>query len=437
MSGTWCNTACPCRSATIPAVRLCNSSRSLSSGAASGYSRLLPGWCCSGDVPGSSRSLSGRFCDIHGGMWGTWLAVLSDCVGDNAVYHYDSCYGDCTGYGHCDDPDDYDDYHGSHCSLRDFDDFDGCSDNSDCEGDVTADVSSFDGYLGHDVIRIDVIRPQTDSSAALWVLLEREPPGLRLGGGGGGGWGDCRRFHSWYRVSGDYYRDVGGGADVCGRPSFDVGRFVSVGAPDVLWGRNALKLAWDLVRSKASQAVRWQKRLYDPRVVNRIFTFGDWTVQHCPPAVVLQSEINQATPPPPLPKTQPGAYFLSPQQADLTADLMDTIAQLRNEIYALKLAPPVPPTPTTWTPPARPMLAAFTTTKVLKFSGSTSWDQYRQVFDAIVRSNRWDDATVALQLCPTLRETRWMWLSWCQKQHESRGSAWSEHSLTIMAFLDA
>ena len=31
------------------------------------------------------------------------------------------------------------------------------------------------------------------------------------------------------------------------------------------------------------------------------------------------------------------------------------------------------------------------------FGGVTSWDQYRQVFDAIVRSNGWDDATVALQ----------------------------------------
>ena len=30
--------------------------------AASGYSQLLPGWCCSGDVYGSSRLLSGSFC---------------------------------------------------------------------------------------------------------------------------------------------------------------------------------------------------------------------------------------------------------------------------------------------------------------------------------------------------------------------------------------
>ena len=102
--------------------------------------------------------------------------------------------------------------------------------------------------------------------------------------------------------------------------------------------------------------------------------------------------------PTPLPRSQPEADFPIPQQADLTADLMDTVARLRNEIYALQLAPPVLLTPDTWTPPARPMPVAFTTTKVPNFSGSTSWDQYRPVFDAIVRSNGWDDATVALQL---------------------------------------
>ena len=40
----------------------------------------------------------------------------------------------------------------------------------------------------------------------------------------------------------------------------------------------------------------------------------------------------------------------------------------------------------------------FTSTKVPKFAGVTSWEQYRQVFDAIVLSNGWDDATAALQL---------------------------------------
>ena len=45
-----------------------------------------------------------------------------------------------------------------------------------------------------------------------------------------------------------------------------------------------------------------------------------------------------------------------------------------------------------------PRQAAFTTTKVPRFGGTTSWEQYRQVFDAIVHSNGWDNDTAALQL---------------------------------------
>ena len=48
--------------------------------------------------------------------------------------------------------------------------------------------------------------------------------------------------------------------------------------------------------------------------------------------------------------------------------------------------------------------AAFTTTKVPWFNGSTSWEQYQQVFDAIVLSNGWDDATAALQLLSHLQD---------------------------------
>ena len=33
-----------------------------------------------------------------------------------------------------------------------------------------------------------------------------------------------------------------------------------------------------------------------------------------------------------------------------------------------------------------------------RFGGTTSWEEYRQVFDAIVLSNGWDDATSVLQL---------------------------------------
>ena len=48
--------------------------------------------------------------------------------------------------------------------------------------------------------------------------------------------------------------------------------------------------------------------------------------------------------------------------------------------------------------------AALTTTKVPWFNGSTNWEQYQQVFDAIALSNGWGDATVALQLLLHLQD---------------------------------
>ena len=45
-----------------------------------------------------------------------------------------------------------------------------------------------------------------------------------------------------------------------------------------------------------------------------------------------------------------------------------------------------------------PRRAALTTTKVPRFDGTTSWEQYRQVFEVIVQSNGWDNDTAALQL---------------------------------------
>ena len=55
----------------------------------------------------------------------------------------------------------------------------------------------------------------------------------------------------------------------------------------------------------------------------------------------------------------------------------------------------------TWgrqTAPRQPRQMTFTSTKVPKFGGVTSWEQYRQVVDANAQSNGWGDATVALQL---------------------------------------
>ena len=45
-----------------------------------------------------------------------------------------------------------------------------------------------------------------------------------------------------------------------------------------------------------------------------------------------------------------------------------------------------------------PMWSGFTSMPVPRYSGKSNWEQYREVFEAIVRSNGWDDVTAALQL---------------------------------------
>ena len=50
----------------------------------------------------------------------------------------------------------------------------------------------------------------------------------------------------------------------------------------------------------------------------------------------------------------------------------------------------------------RPVIATnrprFTSTPVPRYAGGSNWDQYREVFEAIVCSNGWDETTAALQL---------------------------------------
>ena len=77
---------------------------------------------------------------------------------------------------------------------------------------------------------------------------------------------------------------------------------------------------------------------------------------------------------------------------------MNTVAHLQLEVEALKCVQSGPSTLDMKTLPVQSKPVAFASSKVPKFSGATSWDQYRQVFDAIVQSNGWDDATIAVQL---------------------------------------
>ena len=71
--------------------------------------------------------------------------------------------------------------------------------------------------------------------------------------------------------------------------------------------------------------------------------------------------------------------------------LQQDIADYRKELKLNRTQTPAVST----RPPKR---SRFTSTSIPKFSGKSNWEQYRQVFEAIVRSNGWDNVTAALQL---------------------------------------
>ena len=85
--------------------------------------------------------------------------------------------------------------------------------------------------------------------------------------------------------------------------------------------------------------------------------------------------------------------FKSPVEmlANTVAHMQRDLDILRDENHALR---------STTTPQViqAPRRAALTTTKVPWFDGTTSWEQYHEVFEAIVRSNGWGNDTAALQL---------------------------------------
>ena len=86
------------------------------------------------------------------------------------------------------------------------------------------------------------------------------------------------------------------------------------------------------------------------------------------------------------------------------AVLEDTVFRMQRELEELQSENRVLRTPRATRPVSLVRQAALTTTKVPWFNGSTSWEQYLQVFDAIVLSNEWGDATAALQLLSHLQD---------------------------------
>ena len=78
--------------------------------------------------------------------------------------------------------------------------------------------------------------------------------------------------------------------------------------------------------------------------------------------------------------------------------LVNTVARMQQDFVNLRAENRLLRTPGVPQVVRVPRQAAFMTTKVPRFGGMTSWEQYRHVFDAIVRSNGWDNDTAALQL---------------------------------------
>ena len=78
--------------------------------------------------------------------------------------------------------------------------------------------------------------------------------------------------------------------------------------------------------------------------------------------------------------------------------LVDAVARMQQDLASPRAENRLLRTPAVPQVVRAPRQVALTTTKVPRFDGTTSWEQYRQVFDAIVRSNGWDNDTAALQL---------------------------------------
>ena len=78
--------------------------------------------------------------------------------------------------------------------------------------------------------------------------------------------------------------------------------------------------------------------------------------------------------------------------------LVDTVARMHVDLADLRAENRMLRTPRLPQVVRAPRQAEFTTTKVPRFDGTTSWEQCKQVFDAIVSLNGWDNDTAVLQL---------------------------------------
>ena len=86
-----------------------------------------------------------------------------------------------------------------------------------------------------------------------------------------------------------------------------------------------------------------------------------------------------------------GLQLLSPVVQSKVLKLQSDLEEAKAESHYLRARPVDSPVVAT-------NRLRFTTTPVPRYDGVSDWDQYREVFEAIVASNGWDDLTAALQL---------------------------------------
>ena len=143
--------------------------------------------------------------------------------------------------------------------------------------------------------------------------------------------------------------------------------------------------------------------------------FRDTTVPKLPPEQQIRHEEEVQTPPRREPRRNEGHQPKGPRSMTDGTVLApgglaeqrteNTVSRMQRDLEDLQTENRFLRTPRIPVPVPLVRQAALTTTKVpWWFNGSTSWEQYRQVFDAIVLSNGWGDATAALQLLSHLQE---------------------------------
>ena len=110
----------------------------------------------------------------------------------------------------------------------------------------------------------------------------------------------------------------------------------------------------------------------------------------------------------PIPEIQPLRSLIRSAQLDPccaisspavpVAKTRDILAQLQSDVHTLKMASLIRSSPERRNVPVSHRPVRFTNTAVPWFNGDACWYQHQQVFDAITKSNRWDDERAALQL---------------------------------------